>query len=421
MINFKPKKILFYSLSFILFYAVLELFLLAVISIKYKSHLTPVEYFELLTNYNWDKNYANKCNETVTSYLNRLGPHPYLGYTMWNSGRPDCANSRFGNNENFNGPDFPKFKDEKFFTILLIGGSVADQLGGAKNKDGGFFAEDFLNSRFAPADGRKFKILNAALGDYRMPQNLIALLLYHDVIDGVIDLSGYNESHNYFNNSKLEEPSPNYWGLFDLEIKNELSQKRNDVYRLAQTGSQNLLCSNSYICITLLQLNIQHKMEMLVDYKTQHTPRYSSQKRFFEYTVDVPLQKKMAHRKQKHLSYMRLLNGMCSTLKINCSFFIQPIPQIGKNRVAEEYIAIRSEQSRLADVYADLSSNLMTLKRENVDIYNLSHIFAGEKGRIYADHIHYYIYPGETVSRGNQLVWKEITEKIGVSWQLKRK
>ena len=63
----------------------------------------------------------------------------------------------------------------------------------------------------------------------------------------------------------------------------------------------------------------------------------------------------------------------------------------------------------------------MTLKRENVDIYNLSHIFAGEKGRIYADHIHYYIYPGETVSRGNQLVWKEITEKIGVSWQLKRK
>ena len=48
-------------------------------------------------------------------------------------------------------------------------------------------------------------------------------------------------------------------------------------------------------------------------------------------------------------------------------------------------------------------------------------VSSAEFSQIYADHIHYYIYPDETVSKGNQLVWKEITEKIASSWKLKRK
>lgn len=413
------KKITFYLLSFILLYAVLEFFLFAIISVKYKKNLSPTEYLDLLSNHNWRKNYVQNCNETATSYLNTLGPHPYLGYTMWNSGNLNCA--KFGNNENFSGPDFPKFKDEKLFTILLTGGSVADQLGNARNKDGGFFTEDYLNKHFDSGGGRKFKLIVAALGDYRLPQNLIAIMLYHDLIDGVIDLSGYNESHNYFNNSKLEDPSPNYWGLFDLEIENEISQKRNDLYTLVKAADRDFFCARSYTCMALLQLYVNRKMQQLTVQNSSHTARYAPQKLQAQYAADIPVEKMAAHRKKKHRSYIRLLNGMCTTLKINCSFFIQPIPQIGKNKVAEEEISIRGERSNLSEVYADLSANLMTLKSEKVDIYNLGQIFAAEKGRIYADHIHYYSFPEETVSKGNQMIWKEITEKIAVSWKLKRK
>ena len=162
-------------------------------------------------------------------------------------------------------------------------------------------------------------------------------------------------------------------------------------------------------------------MEELVNFKTRHTPRYISQQGLTSYAPDIPPEKQTVHRMQKHTSYLRLLNGMCSTLQIHCSFFIQPIPQIGKSLVAEENVAIKMEQSRLAEVYSELTTSLMTLKKENVDIYNLGQIFAAEKGRIYSDHIHYYIYPNEIVSKGNQIVWKEITEKIALSWKFTKK
>lgn len=36
-------------------------------------------------------------------------------------------------------------------------------------------------------------------------------------------------------------------------------------------------------------------------------------------------------------------------------------------------------------------------------------------------HIHYSTEEGQNLARGNELIWKEMTEKIAKSWKLKRK
>ena len=366
------KKIQYILLFLVFFYLVIELFAILTISIKYKTFVSPQQYLALLFGSSWQP--ENKASGTSNeakqeaikiSYLAQLGPHPYLGYTKWLSTSPDKKGPKLGNNESFDGPDFPVVKDDSSFTILITGGSVADLLISTRNPDGSYYAENYLNEHFFPPKGKRFKIISTALGDYRLPQNIISLLIYHDILDGVIDLFGYNESHNFGAPlNKLETPSPNYWGLFDLEVKNNLSLKRAEIFNLTNETSKSWWCGYSYICMSVLREIIAEKLSGLNEVENQSSPRYLNHKlNQFRYAADFPAEKRDLQKRKKIKSYYRLFDGMCKTLEIKCSYFLQPVPQIGKILTPVEKMGLLSGSPEYDKLYESVVNNLMELKK----------------------------------------------------------
>lgn len=442
------KKTVFTFLAILSSYFIIEFFSLLVIAFIYNAFISPADYFDRLTGFGWHQSIDQKCDPkfdafesdknrpeaerlaykiSKLSFLNTLGPHPYLGYTMWAANQPDCDAriKKFGNNENLTGPDFPIEKEKEFYTILLTGGSVASILGNI-NDGKTFYLESFLNHHYISPNGKKIKVLSAAIGDFRFPQNLISFLLYNHLADAVIDLSGFNESNNFIDmNAKLERPSPSYWGIFDLEIENEIFQKKKDIYAISANGRLNRFCSSSYICMTILFSLVQNKVNTLKQYKDQHVPRYIPHQSYFYFDSNLPNEKKLQLKNEKLKNYYRIWNSICTVQKFKCSFFLQPIPQIAKVLSAEEQMVVPNDPHRAA-VYRNEVENVLSLKKENTDIKSLLNIFKKEKGQIYSDHIHFntsgiLTAEGILVSRGNEIIWKEITNHIAKTWKLKKR
>ena len=110
---------------------------------------------------------------------------------------------------------------------------------------------------------------------------------------------------------------------------------------------------------------------------------------------------------------------MCSSdLGLKSAYFIQPAPAIGKTLTDEEKQLVGDLSYR--DVYRKMIAGLMTLRERGLPIYDLGDIFANEKGKIYADHIHYW-RDAKSESPGNRLMAARIADQLAETWGLQKK
>jgi hypothetical protein len=118
-------------------------------------------------------------------YIDALFPHPYLAFGYHNN--PPCRQAKTNvakgslkpaNAEGFfEDRDFPLERAQDSFDILLLGGSVASQLGQIF-EGGPNFLESVLNQCFTPPHGTRFQVFNGAAGAWKHPQQAITFLLY---------------------------------------------------------------------------------------------------------------------------------------------------------------------------------------------------------------------------------------------------
>ena len=140
-----------------------------------------------------------KCN-----YFSSLFPHPYLGWVHWNN--PKCSNKLSFNSDGFLGPEFPIKKYEKFFDILITGGSVSAQFGPGKKckKKESPFCRNFLGEalkEYISSNNKKIRVFNGGAGAYKHPHQSIVTTLFGKNFDLIISIEGFNE--HYMLNDKI--------------------------------------------------------------------------------------------------------------------------------------------------------------------------------------------------------------------------
>lgn len=379
-------------------------------SYRFKTFVTPSSLSKVILGNNWGMQSSTKC-----SYAETLGPHPYLGYSVYSKAKEECnVEGLYINNRGMSGPDYPEEKDSSSFTVLLTGGSVADILGSRLTQKGTHFLTDYFNEKFVAPNGRKFRFIVSALGDYRFPQNVISVLINNDLIDGVIDLSGFNESYQHQWNNRFENPSENYWAQFELETNYLINQTRNKAFHLANWMSTSL-CRFSYSCIFV----VEKRIGLLISQK-KVSGRHTPQKQYDEYLNGLPKDLEKS-RFNKHRNYYRMLNAVCHEMDYKCAFFLQPVPQLFKKLSADEKIIVANTDPHFGKLYQKIIDELLVLQKENVPIHSLAKVFSDESQTIYKDHIHYAHKQGEYIEPGYTLLLKELTRSLVKDWKLKEK
>lgn len=409
----KTKGVLFSSILLLILYALIELFVGCYYAITSKKITSPSELLKKAFPQDWQSNTNIKCE-----YSKMLGPHPYMGFVMYGNLRKQCNDNwpTTVNNVLMSGLDYPDKKDPNAFVIMLTGGSVADQLGTASRFDGKNYLSDFLNEHYFSPNGKPFKIIVSALGDYRFPQNLIGPILHHQKLHGIIDLSGYNEIHQYNSNSRLETPSSNYWNQFDLEnefIEGEKTINNRKILKFARES----WCSNSFSCFFIIEKYLQYQLSKIINKER----RYDHQKSLFKYPNEWSEDEKWRDRINTHKGYYKINHQICKTFDLRCAYFIQPIPQILKDLTDVERTQVIHENPSLPENYARMSRELLEMSQSGIPIYSLLDVFKDQRQTIYSDHIHYFKKGDEQISVGNNLIIMRMAEILEKTWKLKKK
>jgi hypothetical protein len=351
------------------------------------------------------------------SYEKTLFPHPYLahvhnkkygGQLINNIGMPDL------------GRDMPFAKDEKYFTILVTGGSVASQFIGQARPQR--YLEKKLNARY-DFGGKTVRIVCGASGAWKQPQQAIFFLLYSHIIDAVITIDGFNEHYAFFPGSNsLEIPSPNYWVVNPL-----LSGGENRVTIIAIDTYINRLATSSFIfsnsCAAyLIARNIG---DIFISKLIKRAKNYNEYNDFglstysiFALPSDMDTNKKFIHNINLYKKYIRSMLVISKDMCIKTAFFIQPAPAIGKILTENEKKIVGSLNYK--DIYQRMTEELLNLKHEEVPIFSLLNLFSDVEDDIYADAVH-FIRDNDEVSRGNEMMAEAIATILETEWNLQRK
>jgi hypothetical protein len=116
--------------------------------------------------------------------------------------------------------------------------------------------------------------------------------------------------------------------------------------------------------------------------------------------------------------YLRATEALARDYGLKSAFFLQPAPAYGKVLTEEEKRVVGDLGYR--DIYRKMVAGLLTLRERGLAIYDLGDVFANEKGRIYADHIHYW-RDAKAESPGNRIMAARIAAQLAETWGLQKK
>ena len=100
------------------------------------------------------------------------------------------------------------------------------------------------------------------------------------------------------------------------------------------------------------------------------------------------------------------------------AYFLQPAPAWGKVLTDEEKRVVGDLS--YGPLYRRIVAGMLTLRERGLAVFDLGDIFANEKGRIYADHIHYW-RDAKSESPGNRLMASRIAAQLAETWGLQKK
>jgi len=321
-------------------------------------------------------------------------PHPMFGYTR--SSKPEC-NKNVNNIGITDNKDFPSARDPNFFSILLLGGSVAANLAESN------LLEIQLNQSYKNSKNKPFRVFNGALGGWRQPNQMLMLIRYGDLFDGIIVLDGFNELSNHYFFKNIDTPDDSTF----LSISNPNSDKKKLVEILSfykQTLKNYPFLTNYYTPVHLYKIGLQKLLSPTSDNNKYQYWNMNHPKNYWKSRNDSSIRSV-----RQYLKYIKSQSHIADLQDSKYAHFIQPIRWIGKDLTDIEKLpqrVINKEDYKLL-----LAQN----NAQSIQAKSLVDIYKQNKEQIYTDHIHVN-YEGNKIMSHNIInhlenTWKTIILK----------
>ncbi len=391
-----------------LFFSLLEFSLFSYDYLKDSGYMSPFDKVHSQINSAQFPGQNPKMSNVGTNchWTDMFKTHPYLMYAK--KADTECSDYNI-NEQGFHGPAYPINKIPKTFIIMFSGGSVAeDQMGSEKITS----LENVLNDNYKIDGYDNFKVIVGALAGWRMPNQMIMMALYSSVIDGFINLDGFNEFEliQQPNGRTAGYPADPFvmQGINDpLDVWKYLFAKCDGYIFKQQLSSNFLINFRSYYYLTEIARSYCRKTAVSINLND------SSYMNYFIFPKNMSTQDiQRKYNSEKYLSYYRNMSAIAKSNKIKEIYFIQPSPAF-KNFLTEEEHKLNQDLS-YKQLYEKMTNERLALIKEKIPVVSLVDIFKNTKERIYLDKIH----PN---AEGRKILEQQILLNLEKHWDLKRK
>lgn len=303
--------------------------------------------------------------------------HPYLSF--YYKVLPGCTEQR--NRHGFIGPEIPLEYSEDFYTLLLTGASVAEQIAQHKEEESGpqYYLEYYLNKHWQSPKRKPFRVISSAVAAAHQPITYFQSVLFMKVADHVISLEGYNEHFRAQGEELIENPQ-HYWTDLRTSATNPGTYYLIEgLGRLVRVTKKSFL-KNSYTLYFLLTKAMSTAQEKWQQLRNQDTT-------FPAPPADWSAEKKKEFYLQSYQHYLTLNYQLLSANSKAFTLFLQPYPGKGKTLTAEERSAVGSLDQRGYEEVKAAAQSLATRKKLHIE--NLEKVFESSSTEtLYVDHIH---------------------------------
>lgn len=346
------------------------------------------------------------------TFQDTLESHPYLG---WLTGPVFPCKLFIRNNRGFwDRRDLPFKKDTKYYTVLILGGSVAGQFarGSANDTSPRYWLEEELNKRFVSPNGKPFRVLSGAMGGWRMPVQITTTAMYANSVDAIISLDGYNEALSQLHGSSIDKPDTWTWYYVQNQNRNSGAMfviKMLKYFRIYV--SRTPILKDSKALFSLYEGVQALFMKANVGETRAVHFQFSYPKSWSRVEID-------AANIQKWKSYMLALRGTAQALNLKYAHFVQPIPTIDKKLTEKEK---RYAHWLNGDMYKKIIVNpALELAKSGFPVESLVSVFKDVDETVYNDEIHCG-YDKDLDSLGYRIMAKSMASSLGHFWKLKAK
>ncbi len=388
----RKKKLLFFALSILLVYGVLEVVSLVLLRTGFGALLSEGAHPNETTN----TLPSRTVTSTVPPHLAVLSLHPYLGYVY---DRERAAG--FGSHGFTSETIYPQ-SDEQF-VVGIFGGSIADQLFVRRH-----VLEDALKQ--IPALTRKQIVFaNLTIGGFKQPQQLMALtymLALGGHFDLVINVDGFNEvtlplSENIPN--QVFPFFPRQWHLLTMPtVTPRQAEVIGKIAIFQGLNTQVLKLRSSFplrssYTATLVSGLVQQVIETRLSQwrlALQQQRTAPSTLPFGSRGPDYPAHspEQTFHDLAEVWAHSSLqMARLCAANHIRYLHFLQPnqyLPHTKSMSAAERQVAYREDQPYRASVvsgYPYLIERGKGLATQGVRFFDLTHIFVSHPEAVYGD------------------------------------
>lgn len=340
-----------------------------------------------LFNKEFGSNDYNNCNWTDS-----IGIHPYLA--IYYPPTNPCNQTQV-NNYGFKGHDIPLKKDTDFYTILITGGSSAEQIGSLNINNKENSLENILNSKWKAPNGKPFKVLNVAVPAAHHPIVMFQSVLFSEIADEVISYEGFNNFWNA-NGNQLIESQIESWQQLAIANSHPIQFALSNLVSDLQFTIRSSIFKNSFTAYWLLNyLGKNEKMKKLEN----------SMSTFPSVPKSWTPSEKLAFIESRYQYYTSATYQHLKTQGLKFTIFIQPSPNENK-RLTEEERGVIGDLDIYKD-YARVKKNMNKLNHKNIRVENLDDIFRDVEQSIYLDKIH-------VNSKGVEIISNTIAERLAL-------
>lgn len=360
-----------------------------------------------------DKNTFTAANKKDCAWGDSLMAHPYLAYVHHR--RPPCGIENANNAGMLSPHPLPLERDPRFFTILLEGGSVAQQLGS------GAWLEQALERRYRLENGKQFRVINAAMGATTYPRQSILTVLFGHAVDAILSVDGFNEVsvNDPMQGLLLGAPNP----LYLAQVKTEGASRlvgRIELSRLIREQMASVpALSQSFFWYFLVEglssaaLGHSRPSGGVKSHDLSQGTYLESYLAPSSWTAE----RRYAWHSERYLEGIRVNQALAHSLGLQYAHFLQPVPNLFKPLTRKERAVAWSAFP--SDYYLNLERKLTAFGLQGVQSFSLLRIFEDEHSEVYSDLVHCKM-SGDN-SPGYEKMAKVIGEQLGPAWGLARK
>jgi hypothetical protein len=347
------------------------------------------------------RSYFNISSPNDCGWGESIGPHQFIGYIYHD--KAECQAS-FRNNFGFRGSDVPDVYDPNFYSIMLLGGSVAEQLGSIpSDKTNLVNLEKYLNTHYISPNKKPFKVLNFSLAGGRQPMGVIVAEQFLDRVDSVVSVEGYNEQGYLALSAPLETagaPWQEIAAAYEAPFTFLALKKATGWSRKIYLSS----LKQSYVLYYVLHAAVKNLSESyFATEKTVDPYKRSGEK--------ISNEQRRTYVLNGYVNHLEHIRALADYHHKTFTLFLQPNPNYFKTLTPEEKIAITDLEVKYQEfpgIYEYVKKNA------KINTESLEDIFQNVSSTLYIDHIH-------TNNQGVEMLSAAVADRLGKRYHWAKK